>query len=103
MPRSVNAVASGQEEKRSSNRQKFLSRRNVITVARTRLIRFGLRYRDRRKKKDNSDPCGYKESTPVLVSTMSYSVFMKLQERDYPQQEDLANLSMNHPRLSKLL
>ena len=108
MPRSVNAVARGQEEKDpQTDKGNFLSRKNVITVAKNTLDKgLGYAYRDRRKKKGQFRSLWIQRiNAGVRQYDMSYSVFMgKLREKGITlNRKTLADLSMNHPEAFKAI
>jgi len=103
MPRSVNSVASRTRRKKVLKQTKgnFLSRKNVITVAKNTLDKgLGYAYRDRRKKKGEFRALWIQRiNAGVRQYDMSYSEFIgKLDKKGITlNRKTLADLAMNHP------
>src|SRR4030042_2866064 len=102
MPRSVNSVASRTRRKKvlKQTRGNFLSRKNVITVAKNTLDKgLGYAYRDRRKKKGQFRSLWIQRiNAGVRQYGMSYSEFIgKLKKKGIEiNRKVLADLAMNN-------
>ena len=103
MPRSVNSVASRARKKKVLKQTKgnFLSRKNVITVAKNTLDKgLSYAYRDRKKKKGEFRSLWIQRiNAGVRQYGMSYSVFMnKLNQNGITlNRKTLADLAINSP------
>jgi len=103
MPRSVNSVASRERRKKILKQTKgnFLSRKNVITVAKNTLDKGLLyAYRDRKKKKGQFRSLWIQRiNAGARQYGMSYSEFMgKLDKKGIKlNRKTLADLAMNNP------
>lgn len=103
MPRSVNSVASRARRKKILKQTKgnFLSRKNVITVAKNTLDKGLLyAYRDRKKKKGQFRSLWIQRiNAGVRQYGMSYSEFIgKLDKKGIKlNRKTLADLAMNNP------
>ncbi|HPY66747.1 MAG TPA: 50S ribosomal protein L20 [Bacteroidales bacterium] len=103
MPRSVNSVASRARRKKILKQTKgnFLSRKNVITVAKNTLDKGLLyAYRDRKKKKGQFRSLWIQRiNAGARQYGMSYSEFMgKLDKKGIKlNRKTLADLAMNNP------
>jgi len=109
MPRSVNAVASRARRKKVLKQTKgnFLSRNNVITVAKNTLDKsLQYAYRDRKKKKGQFRALWIQRiNAGVRQYGMSYSVFIgKLEAKGITlNRKTLADLAMNNPEAFKAI
>ena len=109
MPRSVNSVASRARKKKVLKQTKgnFLSRKNVITVAKNTLDKgLSYAYRDRKKKKGEFRSLWIQRiNAGVRQYGMSYSVFMnKLNQNGITlNRKTLADLAINSPDAFKAI
>ena len=109
MPRSVNSVASRARKKKVLKQTKgnFLSRKNVITVAKNTLDKgLSYAYRDRKKKKGEFRSLWIQRiNAGVRQYGMSYSVFMnKLNQNGITlNRKTLADLAINSPEAFKAI
>ncbi len=109
MPRSVNSVASRARRKKVLKQTKgnFLSRKNVLSVAKNTLDKsLSYAYRDRKKKKGEFRSLWIQRiNAGVRQYGMSYSVFMnKLNQNGITlNRKTLADLAINSPEAFKAI